>query len=137
MILVFNKKAYRLESKLIETSSINVEEDKIIDEVTGEEENIKQVAKLKEINPTVAKSVIVGDIILVRGDTVIKYDPFTNMMEEIGKLNTKLGMQLLVNNCITIDKNIVFVKELMFNPVSMEYINIPLNNIKIGGNKNV
>lgn len=135
MILVFNKKAYKLESKLVETTLEYLNQDRVINEGTGIEEQIKQVAKFERINNKVAENVIVGDIILVRGDTVIRYDPFTNMMEEIGKLDIKLGMQLLVNNFITLNKDTMFIKEMIFNLVSMEYINIPLNNIKIGGKK--
>lgn len=135
MILVFNKKAYKLESKLVETTLEYLNQDRVINEGTGIEEQIKQVAKFERINTKIAESIVVGDIILVRGDTVIKYDPFINMMEEIGKLDIKLGMQLLVNNCITLNKDTMFIKEMIFNLVSMEYINIPLNNIKIGGKK--
>jgi hypothetical protein len=135
MILVFNKKAYKLESKLVETTLEYLNQDRVINEGTGIEEQIKQVAKFERINTKIAESIVVGDIILVRGDTVIKYDPFINMMDEIGKLNIKLGMQLLVNNFITLNKDTMFIKEMIFNLVSMEYINIPLNNIKIGGKK--
>lgn len=135
MVLVFNKKAYKLESKLVETTEAYLNENRVINEGTGIEEQIKQVAKFERINTKIAESIVVGDIILVRGDTVIKYDPFINMMDEIGKLNIKLGMQLLVNNFITLNKDTMFIKEMIFNLVSMEYINIPLNNIKIGGKK--
>lgn len=135
MVLVFNKKAYKLESKLVETTLEYLNQDRVINEGTGIEEQIKQVAKFERINTKIAESIVVGDIILVRGDTVIKYDPFINMMEEIGKLDIKLGMQLLVNNFITLNKDTMFIKEMIFNLVSMEYINIPLNNIKIGGKK--
>lgn len=129
MILLFEEKEYLLTDKLVEQErKSSITENALLDDYNCKLEDLKLVSSIIE---NVEVKIKIGDIIYIRGKDIIIVNPFEDKAKKIATLQKNLGGMFIVNNPITINKNTVFTKSIVFNISTKEYINMILKNVKL------